>query len=309
MKKRLFVLMLLLCIFLLIGCKTNNTIHNESYDVNINIESINEAFVPASIKGKEAVVGVSLYSRNSVTRSWYIEATGSGVIYKGLAYLKDGSTKEVAETKDSDDVKYYEYYCLTNAHVVNSNAKYKEVKIYLSRIDTLVSAELVGINAYEDLAVVKFTTSIYIAPLEFAKNKIQVGEIVLAIGNPLGYDYASTVTMGIVSNDERYLDVSRDFSDVRDIVVAYKLVVNSEDDSIVYNVGSGIAYSLKDMLEYITSLSKQNITVVVDEDKYRPVDNKIICCDNTKIRNELGWAPQYSIKDTLKEMFDYYLNQ
>lgn len=105
------------------------------------------------------------------------------------------------------------------------------------------------------------------------------------------------------------LDVSRDFSDVRDIVAAYKLVVDSEDDSIVFNVGSGTAYSLKDLLEYITSLSKQKITVVVDEDKCRPVDNKIICCDNKKIRNELGWAPQYSIKDTLKEMFDYYLNQ
>ena len=105
------------------------------------------------------------------------------------------------------------------------------------------------------------------------------------------------------------LEVYRDFSDVRDIVSAYKLVIDSYDDSIVYNIGSGKAYLLKDLLDYIISLSNQKVFVKVDKERYRPVDNKTICCDNAKIRKELDWSPKYSIKDTLKEMFEFYLRQ
>ena len=105
------------------------------------------------------------------------------------------------------------------------------------------------------------------------------------------------------------LEVYRDFSDVRDMVVAYKLVINSDDDSIIYNIGSGKAYSLKDLLDYIVSLSKQKISVKIDKDRYRPVDNKIICCNNNMICNELDWIPKYSIKDTLKEMYLYFLTK
>lgn len=104
------------------------------------------------------------------------------------------------------------------------------------------------------------------------------------------------------------LNVFRDFSDVRDIVRAYKMVVDSEDDSVAYNIGSGISYSLKDLLDCIISLSNQTIEVAIDQAKYRPVDNPIICCDNNRIRKKLGWEPLYSIEDTLKDMYDYFLN-
>lgn len=104
------------------------------------------------------------------------------------------------------------------------------------------------------------------------------------------------------------LDVLRDFTDVRDIATAYKMIVDSEDDTIAFNVGSGISYSLRDLLSFIISLSSQDIEVVADPDKFRPVDNPTICCDNKRIREKLGWEPFYSIKDTLKDMYNYFLN-
>ena len=104
------------------------------------------------------------------------------------------------------------------------------------------------------------------------------------------------------------LDVKRDFSDVRDIVRAYKMIIESNDDETIYNLGSGKAYLLSELLEYIISLSKLEIKVIRDEKKYRPNDNPIVCCDNTLIKSRLGWKPEFSIKDTLKEMFNYYLN-
>lgn len=103
------------------------------------------------------------------------------------------------------------------------------------------------------------------------------------------------------------LDAFRDFSDVRDIVRAYRLIIESDDCSKIYNIGSGVAYSLKELLSYIVSLSTQVIKVEIDKSRFRPVDNKIICCDNSLIYKELGWKPTCSIKDTLKNIFNSYL--
>lgn len=103
------------------------------------------------------------------------------------------------------------------------------------------------------------------------------------------------------------LSAKRDFSDVRDIVRAYRMIVEEADCTKVYNVGAGKAYSLKEMLEYIVSLSSQEITVEVDPKRYRPVDTPIVCCDNHLIQRELGWKPEFSIFDTLKEMYHFYL--
>ena len=103
------------------------------------------------------------------------------------------------------------------------------------------------------------------------------------------------------------LAVKRDFSNVKDIVRAYLMVIESDNCENVYNVGSGTAVTLRDMLDYIISLSNQPITVVKDPALIRPTDNPIICCDNSLIRKELGWKPEYNIFDTVKDIFNFYL--
>lgn len=102
------------------------------------------------------------------------------------------------------------------------------------------------------------------------------------------------------------LAAERDFSDVRDIVRAYRMIIESGNCRKVYNVGSGKAYSLDKILKYIISLSTQEITVEVDPQRFRPIDSPRVCCDYHRIEKELGWKPKYSIFDTLKEMFEYY---
>lgn len=99
----------------------------------------------------------------------------------------------------------------------------------------------------------------------------------------------------------------RDFSDVRDVVRAYRMIVEQDNCETTYNVGSGKCFKIEELLRYLISLSNQEIDVQVDPDRFRPVDTPRICCDNTKIRTELGWEPKYSIFDTLKEMYEYYL--
>lgn len=105
------------------------------------------------------------------------------------------------------------------------------------------------------------------------------------------------------------LDIARDFSDVRDVVRAYRMIIESDDYNQVYNVGSGKMFLLKDILSAITSLSDQPIEVVVDPKLIRPAENKIICCDNSLLKKRLGWAPQYSIFDSVNEIYNYFLQR
>lgn len=102
------------------------------------------------------------------------------------------------------------------------------------------------------------------------------------------------------------LAAKRDFSHVKDIVRAYRMIIENDGCTKIYNVGSGIAYSLNEMLEYIISLCSQKITVVVDPNRFRPVDTPVICSDRSLIKAELGWEPQYSVFDALKEIYEKY---
>lgn len=102
------------------------------------------------------------------------------------------------------------------------------------------------------------------------------------------------------------LKVKRDFSHVKDVVRAYRMIVESDNCNRIYNVGSGNAYSLEDMLTYIIGLSDQNIEIEVDQNRIRPTDQPVICCDRSLIGKELGWEPQYNVYDALKEMYEYY---
>lgn len=102
------------------------------------------------------------------------------------------------------------------------------------------------------------------------------------------------------------LNVARDFSDVRDVVRAYRMIMESDNCDYIYNVCSGKALGLDDILNSIIELSSQHISVEVNSKLIRPVENDEIYGDHSLITEKLGWNPQYDIKDTIKEMYEYY---
>ena len=142
-------------------------------------------------KVKDAVVSVITYSSNSQnsllgsdetdtdTNAEQVYSEGSGVIYK-----KEGDTA----------------YLVTNTHVINGA---KKVDIRLAD-GTKVPGEIVGSDTYSDIAVVKIAADKVTTVAEFGdSNQLTVGEIAIAIGSPLGSEYANTVTQGIVSSLNR----------------------------------------------------------------------------------------------------------
>ena len=100
--------------------------------------------------------------------------------------------------------------------------------------------------------------------------------------------------------------VVRDLSDVRDIVRAYRMVIESDDCGTVYNIGSGKGTALEDILSLLQELSKAPITVETDPALFRPADNPVIVCDHSLITERLGWKPEHDLVETVKEMFNYY---
>lgn len=103
------------------------------------------------------------------------------------------------------------------------------------------------------------------------------------------------------------LHAKRDFTDVRDIVVAYKLILNHGKAGEVYNVGSGVSHSISEILDILLSLAKINITVEVDDALLRPGDVPEIVCDSKKIES-LGWKPTISIEKSLSDTLEYWRN-
>ena len=98
------------------------------------------------------------------------------------------------------------------------------------------------------------------------------------------------------------IEVFRDFTDVRDIVTAYRLVIESNRSNEVYNIGSGTPYKLKEVLDYIVSKSSKQIHIMVSKDFFRPNDNQFILCNNNKIKENLGWAVKFDVFKTIDEI-------
>lgn len=103
------------------------------------------------------------------------------------------------------------------------------------------------------------------------------------------------------------LDVSRDFSDVRDIVRGYRMLLESSYSGEVFNFGSGQALPLRELLDSITSLASVDITVEVAPEYLRPNDTPFIQGDIAKAKKLLGWQPECYIENTLREFFNFYL--
>lgn len=103
------------------------------------------------------------------------------------------------------------------------------------------------------------------------------------------------------------IGVSRDFSDVRDVVHAYRLLVESDYAGEPFNIGSGVSVPLKEILNTVTSFCAQPVEVVVDPVLLRPSDNPVICADCGKAERLLGWRTEHSLGLCLEQMYSDFL--
>lgn len=102
------------------------------------------------------------------------------------------------------------------------------------------------------------------------------------------------------------LDVARDFTDVRDIAHAYYLAAVQGESGEVYNVASGVARSIRGILETLLSYAEVPIRVEVRSSLFRPVDVPISYGSAEKFRLRTGWEPQIPWEQTLRDTLEYW---
>lgn len=101
------------------------------------------------------------------------------------------------------------------------------------------------------------------------------------------------------------LDVSRDFTDVKDMVRGYILLMNQGKTGEVYNLGSGRDIVIRDLLEKMKSFATVGISVEQDEVKQRPGDIARSVADNSKLR-ALGWEPTIPLDETIQRILNWW---
>ncbi len=102
------------------------------------------------------------------------------------------------------------------------------------------------------------------------------------------------------------LDARRDLSDVRDVVRAYRLLVEHGEPGRPYNVCSGKAYRIGDLLDTLLTLSAAHIRVMVDPERLRPSDNPLVLGSPERLCAATGWSAAIPIEQTLRDLLDYW---
>jgi GDP-4-dehydro-6-deoxy-D-mannose reductase len=96
----------------------------------------------------------------------------------------------------------------------------------------------------------------------------------------------------------------RDFTDVRDVVRAYRLLAVHGAAGEAYNVCSGRDVAIRDLAEQLVQLADRRMTLRTDPALERAVDVPVLRGDNTKLRESVGWEPAIALEQTLADLLD-----
>jgi len=100
------------------------------------------------------------------------------------------------------------------------------------------------------------------------------------------------------------LSARRDFTDVRDVVRAYRLLVNRGEPGEVYNVCSGRAVSVQELAEALLRMARQPMQLTPDPALERPIDVPVLLGDYSRLRKATGWEPEIALDQTLADLLD-----
>ncbi|MHB0877994.1 MAG: GDP-mannose 4,6-dehydratase [Anaerolineae bacterium] len=105
------------------------------------------------------------------------------------------------------------------------------------------------------------------------------------------------------------LSAERDFTDVRDVVRAYELLAESGMPGEVYNIASGRAVAVADLLQMLVAECRVPVTVCTDPERLRPSDTPVFVGDYGKLRRATGWEPRIPLEQTVHDLMEYWRAQ
>jgi len=197
--------------------------------------------------------------------------------------LSVGSSEEYGDVKETD-------LPLTEDHPLKPVSPYAVARVSQELLSQIYT------NGY-DLDIIMTRSFNHIGP--FQKDIFVVSSFVKQL---LEISNNAEKRSELITGD---INIVRDFTDVRDVVSAYYLLLNKGEKGEIYNVCSGFGISLENIIQIISKYLGIEVIIKVDPKRIRPQDNKLIVGSNKKLK-DLGWNRKYLLEDTLKDIIDYW---
>ena len=282
-------------------------LRNEGYDVvgtaltekgGYRLLDVREpGFVNAVISEVKPDIVFHLAGQSSVSLSWRDPALTYEVNALGTHYLFDAIHRHVPGCK---------------VHLAASSDEYGKVPPEDCPLDE--SAPLRPVSPY----AVSRVTGEWIARMYYESFGIHAvvtrAFMHIGPGQPPSFataDWARQIALAEVGKAEPVvrtgnLEGMREFGDVRDVVRAYRLALEKGQAGDAYNVATGRAYRLGEVLDKLIAMSSIEIRTETDPAKLRPVDFPVLYGDAGKLEAATGWKPEYELDDTLADVLAYW---
>lgn len=198
------------------------------------------------------------------------------IISSGDIYGKQRQDEmPISEKSEARPLSPYAYSKVMAEFIAETEAKEAKFDVVFAR-----SFNHIGAGQAPGFAISSFAKQLVEISLGIKENKIVVGN----------------------------LDTYRDFTNVKDIIQAYKLILEKGSSFEKYCVASGESRSIKSLLEILMEITGVNPVIKVDEALLRKSEQTRLQVDVTKLKS-LGWEPKYSINETLEEVVEYWRSQ
>jgi GDP-4-dehydro-6-deoxy-D-mannose reductase len=102
------------------------------------------------------------------------------------------------------------------------------------------------------------------------------------------------------------LEAQRDFTDVRDVVHAYALLMEGGTPGTIYNVASGVPRRIRAVLDGLAQRSRAPVEIAIDATRLRPNDTPVLVGDASRLRGATGWTPQIPFDRMLDDLLEYW---
>ncbi len=104
------------------------------------------------------------------------------------------------------------------------------------------------------------------------------------------------------------VSVRRDFTDVRDVVKAYWLLLERRSDEFIFNVASARAVEIRQLLEILKEVSGLDVKIVQDQERIRSYDIPVVVASYDRLQKATGWTPNIPLHQTLDDVYKYWLS-
>lgn len=241
-------------------------------DIVVHLAAV--SFIPDGDSCTRSMVLTNIYGTHNIISGLKCLSKKCHVIFasSGEVYLHDEKNEVITENSDLGPQSVYAVTKLSSEYLIKgSGLPYTVLRLF----------NHTGVGQRHDFAIPNFVRQIVMMEKE-KKEKYE-----LKVGN---------------------LDSYKDFTDIEDIAEAYKAVIAAPSTG-TFNICSGRAYKLKDLVNKMIAISPKAIKITIDESRYRAGSGRRFFASNEKFSRLYGWRPKIPIEDTIKKLFDYFRKQ